>query len=276
MEDSEEKLKSFLMKSERGKWKSWLKTQHSKNKDQGIWSHHFMAIDGETMETVRDFIFLGSKITADGDCSREIKRCLLLGRKAMTNLDSILKSREITLPTKVHLVNTMVFLVVMYGCESWTIKKAEHQRTDAFELWYWKILESPLDCKEIKSVNPKGNETWIFIGKTDVEAKELTDILHTWYKELTHWKRPWCWARLKAEGEGDDRGWDGWMASLTRWTWVWASTRCWWWTGKLGVLQSTGSQSRTWLSNWTELNWWVTRVPCIIWTSPVQSPDADG
>ena len=86
------------------------------------------------METVRDFIFLGSKITADGDCSREIKRCLLLGRKAMTNLDSILKSREITLPTKVHLVNTMVFLVVMYGCESWTIKKAEHQRTDAFEL----------------------------------------------------------------------------------------------------------------------------------------------
>ena len=95
-------------------------------------------IVGETMETVRDFIFLGSKITAVGDCSHEIKRHLLLGRKAVTNLDSILKSRDITLPTKVHLVKTMVFLVVMYGCENWTIKKVEHQRTDAFKLWYWR------------------------------------------------------------------------------------------------------------------------------------------
>ena len=97
-------------------------------------------IDEETMETVRDFIFLGSKITADGDCSREIKRCLLLGRKAMTNLDSILKSRDITLPTKVHLGKAVVFPVVMYGCESWTIKKTEHQRIDAFELWCWRRL----------------------------------------------------------------------------------------------------------------------------------------
>ena len=92
-------------------------------------------IDGETVETVADFIFLGSKITADGDCSQEIKRCLLLGRKVMTNLDSILKSRDITLPTKVRLVKAMVFPVVMYGCESWTVKKVEHHRTDAFELW---------------------------------------------------------------------------------------------------------------------------------------------
>ena len=97
-------------------------------------------IDGETMERVTDFIFLGSKITADGDCSHEIKRCLLPGRKTMTNLDSILKSRDITLPTKVHLVKAMVFPVVMYGCESWTIKKAEHQRTDAFELCSWRRL----------------------------------------------------------------------------------------------------------------------------------------
>ena len=97
-------------------------------------------IDGETVETVSDFIFLGSKISADGDCSHEIKRRLLLGRKVMTNLDSILKSRDITLPTTVHLVKAMVFLVVMYGCESWTIKKAEHRRTDAFELWCWKRL----------------------------------------------------------------------------------------------------------------------------------------
>ena len=100
---------------------------------EGSWQ-----IDGETMETVRDFIFWGSKITADGDCSHEIKRCLLLGRKAMTNLDSILKSRDITLPPKVHLVKAMVFLVVMYGCESWTVKKAECQRIDVFELWCWR------------------------------------------------------------------------------------------------------------------------------------------
>ena len=97
-------------------------------------------IDGETVERVADFIFVGSKITADGDCSHEIKRCLLLGRKVMTNLDSMLKSRDITLPTKVRLVKAMVFPVVMYGCESWTIKKAEHRRIDAFELWYWRRL----------------------------------------------------------------------------------------------------------------------------------------
>ena len=116
-------------------------------------------IVGETMKTVADFIFLGSKITADGDCSHEIKRCLLLGRKVMTNLDSILKSIDITLLTKVHLVKAMVFPVVMYGCESWTIKKAKHQRIDAFELWCWKRLESPLDCKEIKPLHPKGNQS---------------------------------------------------------------------------------------------------------------------
>ena len=111
-------------------------------------------IDGETMETVTDFIFLDSKITADGDCNLEgFKRHLLLGRKAMTKLDSILKSRDITLPTKVHLVKAIVFPIVMYGCESWIIKKAEHRRTDAFELWCWRRLENPLDGKEIKAVN---------------------------------------------------------------------------------------------------------------------------
>ena len=112
-------------------------------------------IDGETMETMTDFISLGSKVTADGDCSHEIKRRLLLGRKATTNLDSILKSRDITLPTKVHIVKAMVFPVVMYGCESWTIKKAERQRLDAFELWCWRRPENPFDCKEIKPVHPK-------------------------------------------------------------------------------------------------------------------------
>ena len=129
-------------------------------------------IDGETMETVADFIFLGSKITADGDYIHEIKRRLLLGRKAMTNSDSILKSRDITLPTKVHLVKAMVFPVVMYGCESWARKKAECWWIDAFELWCWRrFLTVPLDCKEIQPVHPKGNQSWIFTGRTDVETE---------------------------------------------------------------------------------------------------------
>ena len=113
-------------------------------------------IDRETMEIVTDFIFFSSQMTAAGDCSHEIKRCLLFGRKAMTNLDSILKSSDITLPTKVHLVKAVVFPVVIYGCESWTIRKAEHQRIDAFELRHWKRL---LDCKEIQPVHPKGNQS---------------------------------------------------------------------------------------------------------------------
>ena len=130
-------------------------------------------IDGETVETLADFILGGSKITVDGDCSHEIKRRLLLGRNVITNLDSILKSRDITLPTKICLVKAMVFPVVMYGCESWTVKKAEHQRIDAFEPWCWRrlLLESPVDCKEIQPVHPKGNQFWVLIGKTDVEAE---------------------------------------------------------------------------------------------------------
>ena len=115
--------------------------------------------------------FLGSKITADGDCSHEIKRCLLLGRKVMTNLDSILKSRDIILSTKVCLVKAMVFPVVMYGCESWTIKKAEHRRIDAFELWCLRSLLRVLDCKEIQPVHPKGDQSWVIIGSSDVEAE---------------------------------------------------------------------------------------------------------
>ena len=128
-------------------------------------------IDGETVETVSDFIFGGSKITADSDCSHEIKRCLLLGKKAMTNLESILKSRDIALPTKVCLVKAMVFPVVMYGCESWTVKKAECQRIAAFELWCWRRLESPLDCKEIQSVHSEGDQPWDFFGRNDAEAQ---------------------------------------------------------------------------------------------------------
>ena len=135
------------------------------------------------MEAVTDFIFLGSKITADGDCSHEIKRHLLLERKVMTNLGSILRNRDITLPTKVHLVKAMVFPVVMYGCESWTINKAECRRIDAFELWCWRRLESPLDCKEIQPVHSKGNQSLVFTGRTDVEAE--TPIL--WPPDEKNW-----------------------------------------------------------------------------------------
>ena len=124
------------------------------------------------METVSDFIFGGSKITADGDCRHEMKIRLLLGRKVMTNLDSILKSGDITLPTKVRLVKAMVFPVVMYGCESWTVKKAEGQKTDAFELWC-SVLESPLDCKEIQPVHPKGDQSWVFIGRIAAAEAEI-------------------------------------------------------------------------------------------------------
>ena len=128
-------------------------------------------------------IFLGSIITEDGDCSHEIKRCLFLGRKTMTNLDSILKIKDIVLPTKVCLVKAMVFPLVVYGCQSWTIKKAEHQRIDAFELWCWRrLLRVPwTDYKEIKPVNPKGNQSWIFIGRTDAEASIL------WPLDVKNW-----------------------------------------------------------------------------------------
>ena len=202
------------------------------------------------METVTDFIFLGSKITADHDCSHEIKRQLLLGRKVMTNLHSIIKSRDIALPTKVYLVKAMVFPVVIYGCENWTIKEAEHWRIDAFELWWWRTLESPLDCQEIKSVNSKGNQ--LNIHWMNWCWSWSSNTLPTGHEELTHLKRPWCWERLKAGGEGDNRGWDGWVASPTPWTWVWASSRSWRWTGKPGVLQSMESQSQTQLNDWTE------------------------
>ena len=141
-------------------------------------------IDGETMETMTDFIFLGSEITADGDYSHEIKRYFLLGRKAITNLDSMLKSRDITLPTRVRLVKAMVFPVVMYGCESWTIKKNWAPKNWCFwTVVLEKTLESPLVYKEIQPVHPKGDQSWVFTGKTDVEAE--TPIL--WPPDVKNW-----------------------------------------------------------------------------------------
>ena len=149
MAESEEKLKSLLMKVKTESEKVGLKLNIEKTKIMASGPITSWQIDAETMETVTDFILGGSKITADGDCSHEIKRCLLLGRKAMTDLDTILKSRDITLPTKVRLVKAMVFPVVMYGCESWTIKKAECQRIHAFELWCWRrLLRVPLTLRK--------------------------------------------------------------------------------------------------------------------------------
>ena len=160
-------------------------------------------IDGETVEMVADY-FLGSKITADGDCSHGIKRRLLLGRKVMTNLDSMLKNRDITLPTKVHLVKALVFPVVMYGCESWIIKKAEHWRIDDFELWCWgRLLRVPWTARKssqsiLKEISPGCSLERLML-------KLKLNTLATWCEELTRLKRPWCWEWLKARGEGDDR-----------------------------------------------------------------------
>ena len=204
-----------------------------------------------------DFILGGSKITEDSDSSHEIKRCLLLRRKVMTNLDSILKSRDIILPTKVRLVKALVFPVVMYGCDSWIEKKAERWRIDAFELWCWKrFLRIPWAARRsnqsiLKEI--KGDQSWVFTGRTDAKAE--TPIL--WPPDAKSWLigKDWCWEGLRTGGEGDDRGLDGWMASSTQWTWVWVNSGSWWWTGRLGVLQFMGSQSWTQLSNWTELKW---------------------
>ena len=212
-------------------------------------------IDGETMETVTDFIFLGSKITVDGDCSHEIKRFFLLGRKAMTDLDSLLKSRDITLLPKVHLVKAMVFPGVMYGCESGTIKKAECQRIDAFELWCWRrLLRVPWTAR-------RSNQSILKEISPDYSLERL--ILKLKLQSFGHLMRrsdslekPWCWERLKMVGEGDDKELDGWIASPTRtWIWIVSSESCWW-TGKPGVLQSMGSPRVG--HNWaTELNWWT-------------------
>jgi len=184
--------------------------------------------------------FLGSKITADGDCSHEIKIRLVLGRKVMTNLDSILKSRDITLPTKVRLVKAMVFPVVMYGCESWTVKKVERRRIDAFELWCWRrLLRVPWTARRsnhsiLKEISP-GCSLERLMLKLKLQyfghLMRRVDSLEDWF-----------WEGLGAGGEEDNRGWDGWMASPTWWTWVWVNPRSWWWTGRPGVLQFMGSQ----------------------------------
>ena len=170
MAESEEELKSLLMKVKEESEKVGLKLNIQKTKIMASGPVTSWQIDGETVERVTLFLG-GSKVTADGDCSHEIKRRLLLGWKVMINLDSILKNRDITLPTKVHLVKAMVFAVVMYGCESWTVKKSEHRRIGAFELWCWRRLESPLDCKKIQPVHSEGVQPCDFFGRNDAKAE---------------------------------------------------------------------------------------------------------
>ena len=181
-------------------------------------------------------------------CSLEEKK----QPRQLTNLDSILKSREIILSIKVRLVKAMVFPVVMYEYESWTIKKAECRRIDAFELWHWRrLLRVPWTSGRsnqsiLKEISPEYS--------LEGQMLKLKRQYFGHLMQLIHLKRPWCWERLMARGEGNNRGWDGWMVSLTWWTWVWASSKSWWWTGKTGVLQSMGSQRVR--HNWvTELNW---------------------
>ena len=174
----------------------------------------------------------------------------------MTNQDSIITSRDITLPTKDHLVKPMVFPVVMYGCESWTIKKAECGTIDAFELWCWRrLLRVPWTARRsnqsmLKAISPGCSLEGLML-------KWNSNTLATRCEELTHLKIPWCWERLRAGGEGEDRGWDGWMASVTQWTWIWGNSGNWWLTGRPGVLQSMGSQKvrHGWATELTELNW---------------------
>ena len=208
---------------------------------------------GKQWKQCQILFFGGSKITADGDCSHEIKRHLFLGRKVMTNLDSIFKSRDITLLTKVRLVRAMVFPVVMYGCEGWTIKKAERRRNDAFELWCWRRL------LRVSWTARRSNQS---ILKKISPGCSLEGLIWSWNsitlatscEELTHLKRPWCWERLRAGGEGENRRWDGWMTSLTLWTWVCVNSGSWWWTRRPGMLQFLELQrvGHDWA---TELNW---------------------
>ena len=191
-------------------------------------------IDGETVETVADFIFLGTKITADGWLQPWDKKTLTPWKKSYDQTRQHVKKQRYYF-TNNGLIKAMVFPVVMYGCESWTVKKAERRRSDPFELWCWKrLLRVPWTARRsnqsiLKEISPECSLEGLML-------KLKLNTLATWCEELNHWKRPWCWEWFKAGREGDDRGWDGWMASPTQWTWVWVNSGSWWWTGKSGVL----------------------------------------
>ena len=209
----------------------------------------------ETMETVTDGIFLGFKITANGDCSHEIKRRLLFGRKVMANLDNILKSRDITLPAKVCLIKAMVFPVVMYGCESWTVKKTVCWRIDAFETWCWrKLLRVCFTTRRskqsiIKEIRPEYSLEGLMLN---LKLQYFDHLMHrNWVLENTL-----SWERFKVGGEGDNRGWDHWMAALTLWTWAWVNSRSCWWTRSLVCCSPWGHKQsdRTERLNWMKIH----------------------
>ena len=183
------------------------------------------------------------------ECRTELIPCYLFS-----------KSRDVTLPTKVRLVKAMVFPVIMCGCESWTVKKAQRRRIDAFELWCWRrLLRVPWNARRSNQSILKEISPGISLG--GMMLKWNSSTLATSCEELTHWKRLWCWEGLGAGGDGDDRGWGGWMASLTWWTWVWVSSGSWWWTGRPGVLQIMGLQRVG--HNWvTDLIWWLDDCDC--------------
>ena len=209
MAESEEKLKSLLIRVKRAEWKSWLKTQRSKNYDHSIWCYHFMANRRGKVETVTDFIFVGSKITVDGDCSHKLKKKrFLLGKKIITNLDSILKSKDISLTTKICTVKAMVFPVVIYGCESWTIKKAEHQTINAFELWFWRrLLRVPWTARRLnqsilKEINPEYSLEGLML------KLKLQYFGHLMWK-MDSLEKTVMLGKTEAKGEGGSRGWDG-------------------------------------------------------------------
>ena len=254
MAESKEQLKSLLMKVKEECEKAGLKLNIQNTKIMASGPITSWQIDGQTMETTTNFICRGSsKITADGGCSHEIKRCLFLGRKVMTNLDSILKSRDITLSANVHLVKVMVFPGVMYGCESWTIKKAECRRTDAFELWCWRrFLRVPWTAKRsnqsiLKEISPGCSLEGLML------KPKLQYFGHLMWR-TDSLEKTLMLGKIEGRREGDDRGWVGWMASPTQWTWVWASSGGWWWTGKAGVLQSMELQrvGHDWVTELTD------------------------
>ena len=197
-----------------------------------------------------------AKITADGDCSHEIKRCLLWKKSYLMCYRQHIQKQRRYFANKRRLVKAMVFPVAMYGCESWTVKKAEGRRIDAFELWCWRLLSVPWTARTsnqsiLKEINPG-------ISLEGMMLKLNSSTLATSCEELSHWKRLWYWEWLGARGEGDDRGWDGCMASLTRWTWIWVNSGSWFWTGRPGVLRFMGLQrvGHDWATEltWTECN----------------------
>ena len=222
MAESKEELKSFLMRVKEESEKAGLKFNIQKTKIMASGPITSWQIDGEKVETVTDFICGGSKITANSDCNHEIKRRLLLERKAMTFLDGVLQSRDITLPTKVHVVKAMVFPVIMYRCASWTIKKTECWRIDPFKLWCWRRLLTVLGQQGDPTSQSLRNST-LHIHWKDWCWSWSSNTSLTWCEESTHSKRPWCWERLREGGEGGSRRWDGWVASPTQWTWIWAN-----------------------------------------------------